>query len=213
MPESPFRFVVVDDPVQAMDPARVDGLARVLAGVAETRQVIVFTHDDRLPEAVRRLQLPATVIEVVRSEASVVELREATTPVERAIDDAMAVAQTRELDPDVAARVVPGMCRLALEAACATVVRRRRIGRGERHADVEQLLIDNLKLTRRLALALFDDPERHTEVRDAAIARFGKSKWESTQRVNKGAHHGDAGDLVGLVRNCEALAQWIEELK
>ena len=28
--ESPFRFAVIDDPVQAMDPAKVDGLARVL---------------------------------------------------------------------------------------------------------------------------------------------------------------------------------------
>src|SRR5690606_32006905 len=28
--ESPFRFVVIDDPVQSMDPARVDGLARAL---------------------------------------------------------------------------------------------------------------------------------------------------------------------------------------
>ena len=30
LPESPFGFVIVDDPVQAMDPARVEGLARVL---------------------------------------------------------------------------------------------------------------------------------------------------------------------------------------
>ncbi len=28
---SPFRFLVIDDPVQAMDPAKVDGLAKVLA--------------------------------------------------------------------------------------------------------------------------------------------------------------------------------------
>ena len=32
LPESPFRFIVIDDPVQSMDPARVDGLARVLEG-------------------------------------------------------------------------------------------------------------------------------------------------------------------------------------
>lgn len=52
--ESPFRFICIDDPVQSMDPARVEGLARVLADAARTRQVIVFTHDDRLWEAVRR---------------------------------------------------------------------------------------------------------------------------------------------------------------
>ena len=35
--ESPFRFVVIDDPVQAMDPNRVDGLARALEEAAKTR--------------------------------------------------------------------------------------------------------------------------------------------------------------------------------
>jgi recombinational DNA repair ATPase RecF len=34
--ESPFQFMVIDDPVQAMDPAKVEGLARVLAEVART---------------------------------------------------------------------------------------------------------------------------------------------------------------------------------
>lgn len=34
---SPFRFLVIDDPVQAMDPAKVDGLARVLEMVARRR--------------------------------------------------------------------------------------------------------------------------------------------------------------------------------
>ena len=51
LPESPFRFVVIDDPVQSMDPSRVDGLARALESVAKARQVIVFTDDERLPEA------------------------------------------------------------------------------------------------------------------------------------------------------------------
>lgn len=39
---SPYRFVVIDDPVQSMDPAKVDGLAEVLGEVAMTRQVAVF---------------------------------------------------------------------------------------------------------------------------------------------------------------------------
>jgi len=51
LPGSPFRFLVIDDPVQAMDPAKVDGLARVLESTASTRQVIVFTHDNRLAQA------------------------------------------------------------------------------------------------------------------------------------------------------------------
>ena len=66
--DSPFGFVVTDDPVQAMDPANVDGLARVLSSVARSRQVVVFTHDDRLPAALRQLQLAATVLAVTRRE-------------------------------------------------------------------------------------------------------------------------------------------------
>lgn len=50
LPESPFRFIMIDDPIQSMDPARVDGLARVLEEVGRQRQLVVFTHDDRLPE-------------------------------------------------------------------------------------------------------------------------------------------------------------------
>ena len=53
LPASPFRFLVIDDPVQAMDPAKVDGLARVLERTAADRQVIVFTHDNRLAQAIR----------------------------------------------------------------------------------------------------------------------------------------------------------------
>lgn len=78
--ESPFRFVIVDDPVQSMDPSKVDNLARVLAELAEHRQVVVFTHDTRLPDAVHRLDLGRTrIVEVHRAEQSVVTLRPAPT--------------------------------------------------------------------------------------------------------------------------------------
>ena len=73
--ESPFRFAVIDDPVQAMDPAKVDGLARVLHRAARTRQIVVFTHDDRLPEAIRRLRLDATMLHVDRRAHSTVDVQ------------------------------------------------------------------------------------------------------------------------------------------
>lgn len=77
LPESPFRFIVIDDPVQSMDPARVDGLARVLEEVGSKRQLVVLTHDDRLPEAVRRLEIDARIMEVTRQPGSVVTVVEA----------------------------------------------------------------------------------------------------------------------------------------
>jgi AAA domain, putative AbiEii toxin, Type IV TA system len=85
LPASPFRFLVIDDPVQAMDPAKVDGLARVLEKASADRQVIVFTHDNRLAEAVRQLRLPAVILELFRRPGSVVEVRPCLDPVTQAL--------------------------------------------------------------------------------------------------------------------------------
>jgi hypothetical protein len=84
--------------------------------------VIVFTHDDRLPEAIRRLQLPATIWEVTCREGSVVELTKNEDPVSRYLDDAGALARTTELSEEARAVVVAGFCRGALEAACHEVI-------------------------------------------------------------------------------------------
>jgi DNA repair exonuclease SbcCD ATPase subunit len=64
--ESPFRFAVIDDPVQSMDAAKVEGLAHVLHDAAATRQIVVFTHDDRLWDAIERRGLEATLVRVSR---------------------------------------------------------------------------------------------------------------------------------------------------
>src|SRR5690606_37278677 len=116
LPENPFRFLVIDDPVQSMDPAQVDGLARVLALIAEHRQVVVFTHDTRLPQALKYLRLPATVLTVDRRERSAVRVRSGDDPVKQALHDAKALARTRDLPGDVVTRVLPGLCRTAMEA-------------------------------------------------------------------------------------------------
>ncbi|GAA1084055.1 AAA family ATPase [Nocardiopsis composta] len=67
---NPFGFLVLDDPVQAMDTETVEGLAGVLAEVGAHRQIIVFTHDTRLPEALHRLGLPADVRGIERDATS-----------------------------------------------------------------------------------------------------------------------------------------------
>ncbi len=209
LPASPFRFLVIDDPVQSMDPARVDGLARVLHEAAKDRQVLVFTHDDRLSESLRRLEIAATVIEVTRAQNSEVTTRPALTPVSRYIGDAMALAQDKDLSPDVARRVIPGLCRLALEAACMEAVRRRRIGRGESHQAVEDLLSQAGKLTNLAALALFDDPERGGDVMGHLNRVGGPSTGDTFKSCNVGAHGAFAGDPVPFVRDVEKLSRWL----
>ena len=211
--ETPFDFVIIDDPVQAMDPARVDGLARVLQKVAESRQVVVFTHDDRLPEAVRRLRIDARVIEVTRGPESAVSTRAVRDPVEQYLDDARALARTAELPPEVAERVIPGFCRHALEAAATEVVRRRRIGRGEAHAAVAGTLEGASTLLTKLALALFDDGGRAGDVMTSVRNRWGTRAADAVGMANRGSHEGVPQEAwAGLVGDTERVAASIRAL-
>ena len=205
-PSSPFRFIVIDDPVQAMDPAKVDGLARLLSQVGKERQVVVFTHDDRLPEAIRRLQLPATIWEVIRKENSVVELTKNEDPVDRYIEDARALALTRELSEDSRRAVVAGYCRSALEAACQEAVRARRINAGARHADVERALTTATTLRTLVALALLDDADRGQDVDTELRRRFGQAGVNALAAANAGTHGAYGGQLKRLVDDVERVA-------
>ena len=210
LPESPFRFMMIDDPVQSMDPARVDGLARVLESAAKDRQVIVFTHDDRLAEAVRRLGIDARAVEVTRREGSIVQLRAGRDPVSRNIEDAIAVAKTEGLPPAAARRVIPGLCRVAIEAACTETVRRRRLARGERHVEVEKLLADCSGTRTFVSLALFDDPQKAGDV----LPRLNKESrdYADVYRLcNEGAHGVEVGARIDFIRAAEKLARWLQE--
>jgi recombinational DNA repair ATPase RecF len=208
--ESPFRFIVIDDPVQSMDPARVDGLARVLQTAAANRQVVVFTHDDRLSETVRRLAVPATIIEVMRRENSVVEVRRALDPVSKYLADAFTVAKTAGLPDQAARRVIPGLLRFAVEAACMEAVRRRRLAKGENYAAVEKLLTDaSHGLTKLVALTLFDDADRGGDVL-ASLRKAESSFADTFQTLNRGAHGIDGPvPTIDLARSAENLALWM----
>lgn len=208
LPQSPFGFVVVDDPVQAMDTARVDGLARVLARVGEARQVVVFTHDDRLADAFRLLGLPHRPLRVVRQAASTVVVTSGEGPVELHLRDANAVARTEGVPDGLSAQVVPAFCRLALEAAVAETLRKRWLGAGMAHEEVATRL-DDKGLTPLLAYLFFENQERRHDV----AARLGRVDVPDAAAVvadcQAGAHSRFSGDPVELVKRtrklCEAL--------
>jgi recombinational DNA repair ATPase RecF len=209
--ESPLRFVVIDDPVQAMDPSKVDGMARVFSDAASTHQVVVFTHDDRLPAAIRNLNLPARVIQVTRQADSVVGVRPAGDPAEQHLSDARKLAAGDDIPAAVTARVIPGLCRAALEDVCFEITRRRRLGRGDSHADVESALAATTKLIPRLALAIFDDASRGGEVYAWCNRQIGNWAGDTLRAVNEGSHGqeltdpgalvGNAGSLIGKLRS------------
>lgn len=209
--DSPFGFLVIDDPVQSMDPAKVDGLARVLSFVARTRQVVVFTHDDRLPTALRQLQLPATVWAVTRREQSVVALKKTDDPVGRYLDDARAMARTRQLPEDVRAVAVAGLCRGALEAACFDVIRSRKLAAGVPHADVERALESARTLHHVMALAMFGSTTRGGDVIDKLRSMGGTAFVNAFNDCKSGVHERLHGDLKRFVEDVGALAQALRQ--
>jgi recombinational DNA repair ATPase RecF len=204
---SPLRFVVVDDPVQAMDPSKVDGLARVFADAARTRQVIVFTHDERLPAAIRQLGLPARILQVTRRANSVVAIHAAGDPTEQHLRDAGALAAGDDVPAEVAGRVVPGLCRTAIESVCNDITRRRRLARGDNHDTVDAALTATTKLLPRLALAVLDDPERGGDVYGWLNTHIGPWATDTVKACNRGSHTGNARDMGSLVGSTRQLVE------
>jgi hypothetical protein len=174
--------------------------------------VVVFTHDDRLSEAVRRLDIACDVFEVTRRDQSVVELRRALDPVGRYIEDALAVAGTARMPSSPAAQVVPGLCRLALEAVCMEGVRQRRLLRGDSHAEVERALGEVPALEQLLSLGLFDDPGRGDEARARLEKEAGPPLAEAFRQCEAGAEV-EAANAVDLVRRTSNLVAWLRGLR
>lgn len=194
--ESPFRFLCIDDPVQAMDPAKVDGLARVLEQVSKTHQVLVFTHDSRLYEAVLRLGIRAEVLEVTRRARSSVELRKAHDPIDQALNDARALALTKEMPERVSRKVVPNFCRRALEICLTDLYRRKNPFSLEEYDQADTL-------NKKASLAFFGSLDRVQDV-GGQLRRHGPAA-DAYYQCNKGSHGGFDGDLHRLIDQTREL--------
>ena len=214
---SPFRFLVIDDPVQAMDPTRVHRLAMLLADEAKTRQIVVFTHDDRLPEAVRSLRLGnATIQQVLRKEGSMIQLDDCSDPVQRYLDDAKAVLGDSALSERARTVSAAGLARDALEALAQRTFRRRELSQGRTHEEVEERLAKAERTKELLALAL-EVPERGLAAKLAALDPTGTvgNPVLVCDALNAGAHDDMAwlnrhwaasiNDLVDAVRGLIAI--------
>lgn len=194
---SPFRFVVLDDPVQAMDPAKVDGLVDVLAEIAETRQVVVFSHDDRLAAAVRRSSVRATVLEVTRAPSSVVSVVNTYTPYRRYLQDAESLCGDRGLPEATLRKVLPGMLRMAVEAAARDRYFAAALAAGVPHAEVERRW-DATRLTRkRVGLAVEGDTATWAD--EAGHGHRRKALGVTGPAVHKGLQ-GPADQAIDAVR-------------
>ncbi|OEJ21560.1 hypothetical protein AS594_39180 [Streptomyces agglomeratus] len=211
--DSPFGFLVIDDPVQSMDPTKVHGLAQVLHEIGRHRQIVVFTHDPRLQKAFTDQELPVTVFQVTRGERSRVKVDRIDDPVAQAIGDARAIAATRGLPPETYSHVLPGLCRIALENAFleAAWIRHHRTG-GSEH-DLQAAIDSAERFHEVAAFALFGDVERGSDVREEVRRRYGSPACSLIQQCQKGAHP-DGTSIPNphrFVTDVEALAQKIRK--
>lgn len=189
--ESPFRFVVLDDPIQAMDPSKIEGFLSVLVTLAADRQVIVFTHDDRLPAAIRRSSAPARIIEVSRNANSVVTNSESSNPAKRALEDATAIAKDVNVPDDVKKSAIPLLIRDAVELTAWDVYASRRFAEGAARLRVEKDWEDAAKTKPRVALALgATDVDKWLD---------GGSARRKTMHVATGGVHAGVQDYADLV--------------
>ncbi|MCK9894176.1 ATP-binding protein [Frankia sp. AgB32] len=187
--DSPFGFLLIDDPVQSMDPAKVNGLAQVLSDLGSQRQIVVFTHDTRLQRAFTSQGLPVTIRKVERGKASKVEIEDALDPVKQALKDARGFALgSRKLPAAARTHVLPGLCRIALENAFteAAWIRHHQAGGAEPVFDAA--LSDAEKLTKVAALAFFGDARRSEDVYRELKDRCGSWAVRIVQDCQKGAH-------------------------
>ncbi|WP_156819647.1 hypothetical protein [Pseudonocardia sp. HH130630-07] len=203
---------MVDDPVQAMDPAKVDGLARTLADHSRDRQVVVFSHDDRLASAVRRMEIDATILQVTRMRQSAVTVRQIADPVDVYLDDARSVAHEEELTDTVRRDLVVTLCRNAFDALAVRSVQTTKLGTGATHAEVEALLNKHGATRDRIAVALFGEADRRNDVE----GHFRARPWvrEVLRACMRGGHGGDGPtDRASLLTFVERAEELIGQLR
>ena len=160
----------------------------MLARAGETRQVVVFTHDERLPEAIRRLAIPARVLRVSRRASSQVQVDVAKDPTEALLDDARQVVKGETVPADVVADVVPGICRTAVETTLNEIARRRLLAAATAHAEVEELLVDAKRLWERLSLAAKGEVVADSDIQGWARNKLDRQSGDLLFALNRAAH-------------------------
>lgn len=230
--ESPFGFVLIDDPVQVMDEHAVGGLADALESVSDDLQVVVFTHDLRLQQALAASEIDHTLINVMRSGRSVVECEKVSDPVSQRINDARSEADRHAREDEmvlVHRQDVANQCRKAIEAALIRSIRRQLVQTGElSRREVEEeldvILGRPATSTRKLLAVAIWGINGGSRIGEIASYVTNNKKWgrdvhRTLSRVNDlyhartatEAHEAYSGDLHHLIDDVEWLIRKIEE--
>ena len=123
------------------------------------------------------------------------QVRACLDPVEQALRDAGALAADDSVPAGIAARVLPGLCRTAVEAAFTEAVWRRELRAGRGHAEIEiDLETARGRLNLLAALALTGDASKGGDVLPR-LNTWSRRSGDTYRALNKGAHVAHDGDL------------------
>ncbi|WP_083451499.1 AAA family ATPase [Leucobacter celer] len=146
----PFGFLVLDDPVHAFDELRIDRLADTLSEIAESRRVIVMTHDDRLKEYLASRMEDCDTRLVSRSNTSgEVEVSDSSHFWQELLNDAVEMREFAIREAGSTGEItnaLRGLCRMAIDNALRTFTLRNAVLRG-RDASADLIDLDSVHIT------------------------------------------------------------------
>ncbi|MGO4785239.1 AAA family ATPase [Cryobacterium sp. W22_MBD10_FK3] len=153
----PFNFLVLDDPVHAFDELRIDRLAEALAVMAQSRRVIVLTHDERLREHVMARPIQCDARLVSRSiGGGTVTVEDSSHFWEQLLKDAAVVLQMSTntvVDGLTTTDTVRGLCRQSVDNALRSFVVLNAVT-NSRDTEADVIQLDEVdKTSDRLAVA------------------------------------------------------------
>ena len=147
---------------------------------------------------------------VLRRAASKIEVVASPPPSDRHVGEAFAFAKTPDVSEEVRARVLPGLCRSAIEAACIAQLRRRLIESGTPHAVVEARLAEDRSLNAWLAEVFGLSVAQGSEITDRVRRLGGSGAVETVSIVKRGTHRLVAADALHLAEGTKALVRELE---
>jgi hypothetical protein len=206
---TPFGFLILDDPIHAFDTWRVRYLAKELIKLAESFQVVVFTHDDRLWREVRAMDgRPSHIrMERLRGEHSRVVVKDITRPGELLLDDLDHILQGERkasIGTDEARTAMTlALCRQALDVEIVTQMEilGRRLGKHD--DDLEHDLAG--VFTTQQQLDLLNDYARQANRSHVDYGRFRPT----IDALNAGAHGQTVAQSLQRVSDARLLVAMI----
>jgi ABC-type dipeptide/oligopeptide/nickel transport system ATPase subunit len=211
----PFRFLILDDPVHAFDELRVDRLARAIEELAQTRRVVVLTHDERLREHLLSRPIACDARTVTRDSVNGhVQIDVSSEMWRTLLQDARTILKMATPIPGASLTVtqtIRGLCRQAVDNALRDLVSRNAVLKGrDVHADLARLDADSVRLTKErldeaARLCPADSGDAHSVEAAASICEPYLGSWNQ-------ASHGNGDVTIATVDEIEAATKACHEL-